>query len=191
MKKGACLIYDPEFVRVYASKGGKQTEFWFFDVLGNTWVETNDTIPKAPANRGPYGGAAMVYGRGKIYALKGNKTREFWRYNANFPLYPPADGQQATVAPRLPRPGLTVAPNPVVNQALVRYNLNQGCWVRLAIFDISGRVRRVLVQGYQPPGEYFCRLDIRGLSAGVYLARLEVDERGAMSNTTRKVLVVR
>ncbi|MEO0074003.1 MAG: SBBP repeat-containing protein, partial [candidate division WOR-3 bacterium] len=42
-KKGAALAFDPVFRRVYATKGAKQTEFWYFDVVRDTWVETRDT----------------------------------------------------------------------------------------------------------------------------------------------------
>ncbi|MGQ9707497.1 MAG: SBBP repeat-containing protein [bacterium] len=191
MKKGASLVYDPDFVRVYATKGGKQTEFWYFDVLGNNWVETTDTLPRAPSNRGPYGGAAMVYGKGKIYALKGNKTREFWRYNANLPLNPPGYGTQATVRDFLPRVKLTVTPNPVINRMMVHYHLAKTARVRLVVYDISGRVQRELDNGYQSAGEHSLGLDVRGLSAGVYIIRLEVGDSVGRSDATQKILVLK
>ncbi len=191
VKKGADMAYDPDFARVYATKGGKQTEFWYFDVFGNNWVETTDTIPKSISKRGPYGGAAMVYARGKIYLLKGNKTREFWCYHANFPLNPPSYGQQATKVFIDQQLRLTVAPNPLINQGVLHYTLSQPGRVRLVVYDISGRMQRVLRNEYQAAGSYSLPMDTKGLSAGVYLVRLEVDGREVMSSTTGKVLVVR
>ncbi|MEO0050114.1 MAG: T9SS type A sorting domain-containing protein [candidate division WOR-3 bacterium] len=186
-KKGACIAYDPEYGRVYASKGGKQTEFWYFDVFGSNWVETTDTLPKSPSNRGPYAGAAMVYARGKIYMLKGNKTREFWCYHANFPLNPPSYGQQARRENLNTQLRLAIAPNPLRNQGILHYTLLQPGKVRLAVYDISGRVQRVIASGHQSPGAYSLRLDTKTLSAGVYLARLEVEG----VSVTEKILVVK
>jgi hypothetical protein len=191
VKKGAALAYDPQFSRLYATKGGKQTEFWFFDPMGDSWSETRDTFPRGPQNKPVYNGSALVYGGGKIYALKGNKTREFWRYNANFPLNPPLPGVQAQSVTRLPEIGLRVLPNPIFNTGYIHYNLPRAGQVRMVVYDISGRVVKTVIRESQGAGEYVQQLDARSLSAGVYLVRLELQTGNGGSAATRKVLIVR
>ncbi len=191
MKKGGAMAYDPEFHRIYAMKGGKSPEFWFFDLAANAWVETEDTFPRGPDNKLPYGGGAFVYGNGKIYALKGNKTLEFWRYNANFPLNPPAAGPQGQALVPTPVVRLMVAPNPFVNQGVVRYTLSANSRVRIAVYDIAGRERMVLVQGEEAAGEHLVRLEGEGLAAGVYFVRLDLEAgtRGRERVSTKFMVV--
>jgi len=192
VKNGAALAYDPAYHRVYAFKGGKQTEFWFFDVAADSWVETRDTVPRGPSDRGPYGGADLVFGNGKLYAFKGNKTREFWRYHANLPLNPPLPGDgQGAVTALLPQIRLTVAPNPFAASTVISYNLPQSGKVRLSLFDVAGRRRRVLVNRDQPSGRQVVPLAASGLASGVYLVRLDVDGPAGKTSTTQKVLLTR
>ncbi len=191
MKKGAAMAYDYQFQRVYATKGGKSTEFWFFDAIGDSWSETRDTFPRGPDNKAPSNGGALTYGAGKVYALKGNKTREFWRYNANFPLNPPLPSVQAEVSSLLPRLRMTVMPNPVRGHGLIRYTLPQSGAVRLAVYDIAGRAVRMVKRDYLPAGEQTERLETAGLSAGVYLVRIEVLEGSGRYGATQKVLITR
>jgi uncharacterized delta-60 repeat protein len=192
MKKGGALAYDPEFGRVYAMKGGKATEFWFYDVRGDSWSETVDTFPRGRDNKAPYAGGALVYGAGKVYALKGNKTLEFWRYNANFPLNPPLgnfSGPQAEINQQ-PIVKLTVVPNPVVNNFTLRYTLPKASRVRLVIYDITGREQMRLVNEEQSAGEHSISLNRVPLVSGVYFARLETLS-GERVEVTKKVLVAR
>ncbi len=193
MKKGAGMAFDPEFKRVYATKGGKQTEFWFFDVSGDTWVETRDTFPKGLQNRPVYSGGALVYGGGKVYALKGNKTREFWRYNANFPLNPPLPNPNVQAQSLSPLPGfnLAVTPNPMPGAGFIHYQLPQSGMVWVKVYDISGRVVKNVLREYQNAGNHVQQLDTRDLSAGVYLVRLELRVKEAGYAVTRKVLIAR
>lgn len=189
-KKGAGLACDPQFRRVYASKGGKQTEWWYFDIVRDTWVETWDTFPRWPTGRGPAAGADLGYGNGKVYALKGNKTREFWRYNANFPLNPPANGEQGVKAAG-PTLRLRVAPNPVSVRTLVRYVLPVPGKVSLTVYDVSGRLCAQLFGGVQVPGEHSLPLAAERMANGVYLVRLELVADSGDYQQTQKFLVVR
>ncbi len=192
MKKGGAMAYDPEFQRVYVIKGGKVNEFWVFDVLGDTWSESADVFPLGENKKPPYSGAALVYGNGKVYALKGNKTLEFWRYNANFPLNPPVTSGQTIAPVALPQVRLIVSPNPVVNWGVVRYILPQPGNVRIAVYDIGGRMLKKVAVGRQDVGEHQFRWETARLTAGVYFIRLEVDgERGRVWETATKVMVIK
>lgn len=191
MKKGGAMAYDQEFKRVYATKGGKSSEFWFFDVNGDTWSETQDEFPKGPDNKGPSNGGALVYGAGKIYALKGNKTREFWRYNANFPLNPPLPEVQAQAFSPIPHLRMSVIPNPISTHGLIRYTLSQPGSVRMVVYDIAGRAVRDWKRGYVGAGEQVELLEPAGLSAGVYLVRIEFLSGSGRYGATQKVLITR
>jgi hypothetical protein len=192
VKKGAGLAYDPLYRRVYATKGAKQTEFWYFDVTRDSWIETYDTFPRWPAGKGPYAGSDICYGNGKIYALKGNRTNEFWRYHADLPLYPPELGGSASGAPTVAeRLGFAVAPTVIRSSGSLRFSLPDAGHVRLVLYDVAGRVQAVLLDGQRGPGEYAVDFSAQGLARGVYLAKLLTRAEGGEQIATQKVLVVR
>jgi len=80
---------------------------------------------------------------------------------------------------------LNVAPNPFREQTVVRYNLPVSGNASLKLYDISGKLVRVLNQGYSQAGTYAAHLDATGLTRGVYL--LKLDTRGSI--TTRKLIL--
>ncbi len=192
MKKGAGMAFDPQFRRAWTMKGGKLIEFWFFDAAGDSWHETDDLFPMPPLGRAPYAGGDLCYGAGKVYAFRGNKTRDFYRYHANFPLTPPDtwDGAQARPA-NLARLTLFAAPNPVVRLSWLHYSLPAPGHVRLAVYDVSGRVCRVVWDGRQLRGEHVVPLRAEGLAAGVYVVKLWLTTDAKTDVVTRKVLIAR
>jgi len=192
MKKGAGLAFDPEFRRAYAMKGGKLVEFWYYNAVRDSWVETLDDFPVPSGGKPPYYGADLCYGNGKVYALKGNKTNEFYRYNANFPLNPlkDGDGVQAGIAGSY-RLNLAVGPNPFLARTSLRYSLPRAGYVRLVLFDVTGRVVQTLADDWQPQGEHSANLRSDGLAAGVYVAKLWVRTEASTLATTRKVTLLR
>jgi len=192
MKKGAGAAYDTLFDKLYVTKGGKLSEFWCFDPARDTWVETDDTVPKAPGIPAPYAGSCLEYGNGKVYFLRGNKSLEFWRFNANLPLAPGGlfSVQTAGLAPTARFvPEVTVWPNPFSERALVRYTLPRAAAVRLELFDATGRCVRQLLSGNQPAGEYRVSFADERLANGVYLLRLAADAAGSRAEVTSKVLL--
>ena len=194
MKKGAGAAFDTLFDRFYVTKGGKLSEFWYYDPTRDTWVETDDTVPRNIGTPAPYGGSCLEYGDGKVYFLRGNKSLEFWRYNANLPLVPDAgDGAQAVPLPAAlsEQPELVVAPNPFSGRALVRYILPMSAEVRLELYDVGGRRVRVLQDGFQPAGEHQIGFSDDRLANGIYLLRLQGSAAGTRLDVTRKLLLVR
>lgn len=197
VKKGGDLAWYPLAERVFASKGGKATEFWFFDVGADSWVETMDTIPVAVSGKPPDRGACLEYGNGKIFSLKGNRTFEFLRYHADFPL----SGMDYGSGPMTARIGVTTrlrlsaVPNPFSNRTVLRYSLFSDSRVRLAVYDVTGRCLALLADEWQGPGEYRYRFDtdpaVGPLAAGVYFAKLEVIGAVSTDATSRKLLIVR
>ncbi|MFO7639097.1 MAG: hypothetical protein R6X14_07380 [bacterium] len=195
VKKGAGMAWDPVNERLYAAKGGKSTEWWYFDIARDAWVEIGrDTIPLGDSRRPPNNGSAMTMGDGKVYLLKGNKTPEFWRYHANFPLNPGGGmlgGPMARPA-ALPRaPELTAAPNPFAGRAELRFSLPQAGRARLVLYDVAGRVARRLLDEERPAGSHRLTLSSAGLARGVYLARLTLGLPGRELTAEQKILIAK
>ena len=179
VKGGAALAWDTEESRLYATKGGKLSEFWYFDPARDSWIETPDTIPRDFRTNPPYHGSTMEYGNGKLYFLRGNKTLEFWTYHANFPVRPGADGsgpQQAESVEQGPALRLQALPNPFLGSTVISFSVPKAGRTRLAVYDASGRCVEQLVDGWRAPGDYAVGLRGLNLAAGVYLARLEVGD---------------
>lgn len=74
-----------------------------------------------------------------------------------------------------------VAPNPLRETAMIRFDLPKSGHTRLALHDATGRTVRSIFDGYQDAGTHQVELDSRGLPAGVYFYVLnngtEVHER--------------
>jgi len=78
-------------------------------------------------------------------------------------------------------------PNPFNPSTLIAFSLPQDASVKLAVYDVMGRMVTKLVDGYRPAGTYSVRFDGASLSSGVYLYRLEVD--GRIVGTQKMTLV--
>ncbi|HWO51631.1 MAG TPA: FG-GAP-like repeat-containing protein, partial [Ornithinibacter sp.] len=88
--------------------------------------------------------------------------------------------------PRLLEP---IHPNPFESPGEIRYSLPEDTRVRLAVYDVQGRLRAVLDQGLKSAGRHAVVWDGRAVSgarlqSGVYLVRLELGDR----TETRKLV---
>ncbi|HDR00172.1 MAG TPA: T9SS type A sorting domain-containing protein, partial [candidate division WOR-3 bacterium] len=195
VKRDAVIAFDPATSRLWASKGGKTCEWWYFDVSGDSWVEAlQDTIPMGPSRKPPAAGSAAAINAGKIYFLKGNKTLEFWRYNADLPFQSGtgADGPMAgAVVPPGVNPELSVFPNPLAARGEVRFSLPVAGRVRLTLYDVTGRDALRLMDEERGAGEHRVTLSGAGLARGVYLAQLTVTTPGGTAVAQQKVVLTR
>jgi subtilisin family serine protease len=78
-------------------------------------------------------------------------------------------------------------PNPFNPSTVIDYVVPRTTFVTLEVFDILGRIVRIIVSGEQGFGPHSVRLDGTGLSSGVYFYRLKAD--GMVQ--TRKLMVIR
>lgn len=78
-------------------------------------------------------------------------------------------------------------PNPVAEQAMVRYELPQAARVRLAVYNALGQRTAVLVDSPQPAGRKELRLATHTWPSGVYFVQLQVGSTAHM----RKITVIR
>jgi hypothetical protein len=73
-------------------------------------------------------------------------------------------------------------PNPARSSTTLRYVLSRETRVSLVVYDVTGRRVRELAMGTRPAGEQALVWDLRddqgrGVDAGLYLARLDVEGR--------------
>ena len=173
---GSGAWYESE---IYALKGGNTQQFWKYIAAQDTWQEL-DTVPTNGSTgrrkRVKYGADIVGFGGGAFFALKGNKTLEAWRYMLNPELLaarPERSGVMAGLT-RASRFGLTITPNPLASGfATLRYSLPNAGPVSLSVFDVAGRVVRK--QTIMATRNGATNLDLRTLSAGVYLVRFDAD----------------
>ena len=133
-----------------------------------------------------YGAKLVGLGNGAFFTLKGNKTVEMWRYvipmamaGANGPERSGVMGRRT----QLPL-GVTVAPNPLTGKrATLRYSLPKAGPAQLSVFDVSGRTVQSVSLVASRTGAV--NLDLRSLSAGIYLVKFEADSYSA----TQKLVV--
>ncbi|MEO0026258.1 MAG: kelch repeat-containing protein [candidate division WOR-3 bacterium] len=181
-KDGSDGAYFQGFL--FALKGGNTCELWRDDVAGGTgWTEL-DLMPEVGSTgkkkRVKAGGSFVSAGNWIFYALKGGKTSEFWRYVAEPPAFastPERSGVMGqTVTPA--RFGFALTPNPLVKgYGLLSYSVPQAGAARVKVFDVTGRT--VAEFGFVAQGTGTRSLDLRQLSAGIYLVKFEAAGQSA------------
>lgn len=82
---------------------------------------------------------------------------------------------------------LAARPNPVAGRGVVALTLDRAMDVRVRLFDVTGREVATLAEGALAAGTTDVAVDATGLSAGVYVLRVEADGQTA----TRRLTVVR
>jgi hypothetical protein len=150
-----------------------------YDIPGDTWVE-QDTVPNNGSTgrkkRVKYGADLVSWGGGAFFALKGNKTRELWRYvipSAMAMPRPERSGVMGGVV-KAGKLGVTLAPNPLTgNVATLRYSLPMAGPATISVFDVTGR--SVMERSVLATRTGAVSLDVRSLSAGIYLVRFDTD----------------
>jgi hypothetical protein len=163
--------------QIYALKGGNTTMFYMYDIDTNTWVEKEgipDIGSTGKKKRVKVGGDFVAYGGEAFFALKGNKCQEMWRYVIPAePMQPERGGVLAGKVTDL-RTGMIIGPNPLVGGfANVRYSLPKAGPASIHVFDVTGRT--VLSQALVAARTGAVSLDMRSLSAGIYLVKVETD----------------
>ena len=70
---------------------------------------------------------------------------------------------------------MRVLGNPTSDRASIRFGLRDAGDIRLALFDVNGRVVKNLAERPAEARIDFVEFDVRDLAAGVYFARLEAN----------------
>jgi hypothetical protein len=66
-------------------------------------------------------------------------------------------------------------PNPASSITSIQYRIPARTQVRLMLYDMQGRLVRVLVDAWKEPGDHQQEIDTRTLGKGVYLYRMQAD----------------
>lgn len=87
-------------------------------------------------------------------------------------------------------------PNPFNGTTTIRYSLPQPATVSVEIFDILGERLAMLTEGFLPAGEKSINWDGKDhngspVSSGVYVYRIQVEERGKFHSVSRKMVYAR
>lgn len=83
-------------------------------------------------------------------------------------------------------------PNPFNPTTIIFYELRIASYVRLIVYDVSGKEIRVLVNQSQNSGSFEIRFDGGSLSSGVYFYRLEAEDlKGNLYSETKKMILIR
>jgi hypothetical protein len=153
---------------LYAFKGGNTEELWGYACDSGKWTQLAD-IP-------------LIGSTGKKKKVKGG---------GSLTIGAPAQTAMAKMARsgvaglvNVPTAKMTVAPNPLATGfATVQFSLPKSGTVRVQVTDVAGRA--VLTQTLAANRTGSVGLDLRQLSAGVYLVRLDADG----FSTQRKLVV--
>ena len=87
--KSGALCYAPTTHKLYALKGSNSTDFWEYDIAGDSW-DTLASIPLAPSGSRPRDGAHLTFDPnypignptlGRIWAIKGGGRADFYYYD--------------------------------------------------------------------------------------------------------------
>ena len=88
---------------------------------------------------------------------------------------------------RLEKPMLNIYPNPGDKVFTVKYAITCETPVNLSLYDVTGRLVRVLINENQKSGSYQRTLDLSELAQGIYFVRLSVDNQ----TTVQKLILLR
>ena len=75
-------------------------------------------------------------------------------------------------------------PNPFNPETTIYYALPQAGSVRIEVYDMTGKMLAVLIDGIQPKGEHTVRFNAGGLSTGTYVYRLSASGKTLMRTMT-------
>lgn len=81
--------------------------------------------------------------------------------------------------------GMSIYPNPIVNDATIRFNLDETSDVTYQIYDLSGRMVTKVSLGKYPQGTHNVNFNVSNLNAGTYIIRVQTGE----TSETTKILV--
>jgi endo-1,4-beta-D-glucanase Y len=78
-------------------------------------------------------------------------------------------------------------PNPFVMATTIEYSIAEAGFVKLAIYDVSGREVKNLVEEVMPAGNHTFDFDAKGLSPGIYFYQL----KAGVSNIQKKMILLK
>ncbi len=81
VKDGGWLAYSAADGRIYAAKGNKQTDFYAYNSVTDSWKILANWPDGREAKKPGKGAVGCADPEGRIFAVKGNNTAGFWMYD--------------------------------------------------------------------------------------------------------------
>jgi hypothetical protein len=180
---------------LYILKGGNTTEFWRYQIVGDTYVQMDSLwdIPAGGGKRVKAGGGLTMLASGTgagFYAAKGANTQEFFYHTLPsfaLTLKSTNDNQSAgTMDNNITTNNfkLTIAPNPAIKLTAVHYSLPKPEPVSFKLYDVTGSAVRTYANT-NPTQNGVWMIDAKTLPVGVYILRFDAGE----IRVTRKIVL--
>ncbi|MCK5079696.1 MAG: T9SS type A sorting domain-containing protein, partial [Bacteroidales bacterium] len=80
-------------------------------------------------------------------------------------------------------------PNPYTDQTNIEYGVAENAHVVLSIYDVYGRLVRVIEDKYREPGKYLVTLNGSSMEAGIYYYKLEIIGENSKFSKTQKMIL--
>jgi hypothetical protein len=77
-------------------------------------------------------------------------------------------------------------PNPFNPVTRISFDISKSCFVKLAVYDINGKLVSGLVNEYKPQGSYEITFNAYNLTSGIYFAKLSA---GGFSDVKKMILI--
>ena len=71
---------------------------------------------------------------------------------------------------------LAISPNPFIQRTTIMYQLPVKSRVSLKIYDVTGRLVKILVNREKKPGYYNASWDAKELASGIYFVKFEAGD---------------
>lgn len=158
---------------VYCIKGSNSQEFWIYNCDANTWTQGSD-VPLGDGRDKVQDGGTLVYCRASryLFCTKGTSP-EFWSYGLLSNVVGPQSPEQviALQGYGAVKFGLAVASALAPGRDRVCFSLPRPGNISLRLYDMTGRVARVLVNGWHQAGRHEVALGAASLAQGAYVLR--------------------
>ena len=67
-------------------------------------------------------------------------------------------------------------PNPFNPSTIIKYNLKKSSQVKLVVYDVLGRMVKIIVNDFQEAGSYEVNFDATNLASGIYFYKIKADD---------------
>jgi photosystem II stability/assembly factor-like uncharacterized protein len=82
-------------------------------------------------------------------------------------------------------------PNPFNPETTIRFKISEYSPVKLYVYDLVGRIIKVLLSEYKQPGEYRVKFNAKDLPSGIYFYRLQIELNNNKYIETKKAILIK
>lgn len=176
------LFFEHEYIAVVSSDTIIKTDYFVkrINTDGNPVWSNNKTI----FSNAPSWKLGLV-----VSDVSHNQWITVWEDNRNDPEHEfqfgifaqniSVDGEIGPLlVPTLVNPdniNIVLSPNPAVNFVNIDYKLESTGFVTIMLCDINGKILQQYNEGKKPYGQFLKQIDVSGLSPGMYIIKLQVN----------------